>query len=94
MVVDRPYNDSRINNEEFERVFDKDVLSEELVWHRDHCDRLVTVLEGNGWEIQFENQLPRKIQVGDEIWIPAKTYHRIKRGKSDLKVRIREYNEN
>lgn len=85
-----PYFDENLNNKEFVRSFSKDVLSEELVWHRDKKNRIVTVLEGEGWEIQFDEELPRAIVVGEKITIPAHTFHRIKRGTSDLKLHIEE----
>jgi len=89
MVVN-PYEQKNLNNDMFLRTFSKDVLSEELVWHRDHNDRIVEVLEGENWEIQFENQLPQTLKVGEEYVIPAYTYHRIKRGTTDLVVKIQE----
>ena len=89
MVVN-PYEQKNLNNDVFLRTFSKDVLSEELVWHRDHNDRIVEVLDGENWEIQFENQLPQTLKVGEEYVIPAYTYHRIKRGTTDLVVRIQE----
>ena len=89
MVVN-PYEQKNLNNEVLLRTFSKDVLSEELVWHRDHNDRIVEVLEGENWEIQFENKLPQSLKIGEEYVIPAYTYHRIKRGTTDLIVRIQE----
>ena len=90
MVVEEPYKQENLNNGVFLRTFSKDVLSEELVWHRDANDRIVEVLEGENWEIQFENQLPQSLKVGEEYVIPAYTYHRIKRGTTDLLVKIQE----
>jgi hypothetical protein len=72
------------------RVFSKDVLSEELVWHRDKKDRTVTILEGDGWQFQRDNELPFHLNVGDEITIEALEYHRIIKGKTDLKIEIKE----
>jgi quercetin dioxygenase-like cupin family protein len=89
-VVVNPYEQKNLNNDMFLRTFSKDVLSEELVWHRDHNDRIVEVLEGENWEIQFENQLPQTLKVGEEYVIPAYTYHRIKRGTTDLVIKIQE----
>jgi len=88
--VVNPYEQKNLNNDMFLRTFSKDVLSEELVWHRDHNDRIVEVLEGENWEIQFENQLPQTLKVGEEYVIPAYTYHRIKRGTTDLVIKIQE----
>lgn len=90
MVVEEPYKQENLNNGVFLRTFSKDVLSEELVWHRDANDRIVEVLEGENWEIQFENELPQSLNVGEQYEIPAYTYHRIKRGTTDLKVIIQE----
>ena len=74
----------------FLRTFNKDVLTEELVWHRDRENRIVEVLEGEGWEIQLEDNLPVPLVKGKEYVIPAYTFHRIKRGTSDLTVKITE----
>lgn len=90
VVNDKPYAQKNLNNGVFLRTFSKDTLTEELVWHRDRNDRIVEVLEGDNWEIQFENQLPQTLNVGEEYVIPAYTYHRIKRGTTDLKVKIQE----
>ena len=86
-----PYVDKKLNNREILRTFGKDVLSEELVWHRDRNNRIVEVLEGEGWEIQLEDKLPELLEKGREYVIPAYTFHRIKRGTTDLKLRIEEH---
>jgi hypothetical protein len=84
------YNDKELNTGGFVRSFSKDVLSEELVWHRDRNNRIVTVLEGDGWEIQFDEHLPRAMVVGEKFEIPAYMFHRIKRGTTDLVLKIEE----
>ena len=86
-----PYIDHKLNNGSILRTFSKDVVSEELVWHKDKLDRRVEVIEGSGWEIQVENGLPRQLKEGDTVWIPALTYHRIKRGTTDLVLKIEEF---
>jgi hypothetical protein len=86
-----PYVDKKLNNREILRTFGKNVLSEELVWHRDRNNRIVEVLEGEGWEIQLEDRLPELLEKGREYVIPAYTFHRIKRGTTDLKLRIEEH---
>lgn len=90
MVVN-PYRDEKLNNKMFLRTFSKDVLSEELVWHRDKGNRIVEVLEGEGWLIQLDDKLPESLEVGKTYVIPAYTFHRIKRGTTDLKLKIEEY---
>ena len=89
-LVVNPYVEERISANTFYRVFNKEVVSEELVWHRDHSTRVITIIEGEGWLIQLDNQLPVEMRIGDVFNIPAYTYHRIKRGISDLKIMIQE----
>lgn len=86
-----PYEDQKLNSYSFVRTFKKDVLEDELKWHRDHNGRYIEVLEGTGWELQLENQLPKRLRKGDRFFIEKETYHRIKRGTTDLKLRIEEF---
>lgn len=86
----KPYVEERISANTFYRTFSKEVVSEELIWHRDHYSRVITVIEGEGWLLQLDNQLPIKMKVGDVYEISAYTYHRIKRGESDLKIYVEE----
>ena len=72
------------------REFAPDVDSEELVWHRDRSDRYVKVLEGSGWYLQVDNQVPQKLIEGSVYFIPANNYHRVIRGKDSLVVSIKE----
>lgn len=92
-MSDKPYIDEKLNNWKFIRKFKHDVLTEELVWHRDEKGRYIEVLEGSGWEFQFDDKLPRKLIKGDHFYIPAKTFHRIKRGTTDLVLQIEEFEE-
>lgn len=85
-----PYVEERIDANSFYRTFSKEVLLDELVWHRDRVSRTITIVEGEGWLLQLDNQLPIELKVGDQYEIPAYTYHRIKRGTSDLKIFIEE----
>ena len=73
------------------RVIGKDVSPMELVWHRDRETRQVEVLEGKGWKFQFDNALPSILEVGTILHIPRGTYHRVIKGKTDLKVRIKKF---
>jgi hypothetical protein len=43
---------------------------DDLVWHRDKENRMIEVLEGENWEIQYEDELPILMFVGDEFYIP------------------------
>jgi hypothetical protein len=79
----KPYSDN-----ESVRTFDSNVNSSELVWHRDRENRLVKVLEGEGWQFQYDDELPFMLKEGDELFIEKMTYHRLLKGKSKLKVQI------
>lgn len=70
------------------RTFSKDVDSDELKWHRDREDRVVTPVGDNDWMFQRDNQLPRPID--GEIRIPAGEWHRVIKGTTDLVVRVQK----
>jgi quercetin dioxygenase-like cupin family protein len=82
-----PY-DEEINESVRVRVFSENVDDEELKWHRDREDRLVEVIEGDGWEIQFDNELPKRLTPGTQIVIPEGVYHRVIKGSSELKIKV------
>ena len=70
------------------RTFDENVDDEELKWHRDRENRLVEILESDNWYLQMDNELPIKLIVGEKYFIPKGVYHRVIKGKSNLKVKI------
>ena len=72
------------------REFSADVNSNELVWHRDHSDRVITMIEGSGWSLQMDNQLPVLLEVGGQYYIPKNTYHRVIKGSTKLVLEINE----
>ena len=86
-MEDLPFDEINEGNKKI-RVFSENTESDELKWHRDREDRLVTVLEGQGWEIQMDNELPKKLEVSQKFLIPEGVYHRIIKGQGDLKVSI------
>lgn len=73
------------------RLFKESVDNQELKWHFDEQDRKVKVVKSNGWEIQMDNEIPRKLTEGDTLFIPKGVYHRIIKGNGDLIVKIKEY---
>jgi oxalate decarboxylase/phosphoglucose isomerase-like protein (cupin superfamily) len=89
----KPYIDSEITENSKIRVFNSEVDSGELHWHRDRETRLVEVIEGNGWELQLDDKLPVKMEVGSEYLIPKGIYHRTIKGYGDLKIKITFINE-
>ena len=86
----KPYKDKAIGDNRFVRTFKSDVYADELVWHRDKEDREIKVLSGNGWKLQFDNEIPFAINEGDIILIPKMIYHRLLKGETNLKLMIQE----
>ena len=84
----KPYNDEDIQENSKIRVFKNDVDSGELKWHRDRETRLVEVIEGEGWSLQLDNELPIKMIKGGKYTIPEGIYHRTIKGDGDLKIKI------
>jgi len=82
-----PYTEE-INHNLIVRKFSKDIDPIELLWHRDLKNREIKVLEGRGWKIQIDNQLPRDI---DSVVIPKEVWHRVIKGEDDLVIQIKEW---
>jgi quercetin dioxygenase-like cupin family protein len=70
------------------RTFSKDVDPMELVWHQDKEDRTIVVIDGEGWAIQKDNQLPLELTEGDHIFIREGEIHRVHKGTTDLRIKI------
>ena len=85
----KPYNDKQISENSKIRVFKSDVDSGELKWHRDRETRIVEVIEGSGWLLQMDNELPVEMVKGQEYLIPEGIYHRTIKGNGDLKIKIK-----
>jgi len=73
------------------RVFEGSIDPDELIWHQDREDRLIKVIEANGWGYQLDNQLPLPLEEGQELFIPKMTYHRVIKGTGPLVVEVRMY---
>ena len=90
--MNKPYTDI-VKGVNKIRTFESNTDSQELVWHRDKADRIVTILEGDGWFFQMDNNIPIELEEGDVLKIPKMKYHRIyKAGITDLVLEIREKN--
>lgn len=70
------------------RIFSKDVDSEELKWHRDREDRIVTPINNNDWMFQRDNCLPEPIDK--EIFIKKGEWHRVIKGTTDLEIKVKK----
>lgn len=86
----KPYKDKILNESVRVRKFNSKVKPSELVWHRDQFDRVIEVHKSNNWLLQIDNQLPKRLAEGSKYIIPAKSWHRIIKGKGNLIVVINE----
>ena len=87
MVVEKPYSEI-LTSDSIIRKFSQDIDPIELMWHRDLKNRSVRLIEGNGWKIQIDDQLPLDFT---EITIPKLSWHRVIKGSGDLIVEIKEW---
>jgi hypothetical protein len=87
-IKNTPYSDEPINEDVKIRTFDVNVNTDELKWHRDREDRLVEVIDGDNWGLQFDNELPIKLVKGESYIIPEGLYHRVIKGEGELRVKI------
>ncbi len=85
-----PYKDLSVTTDCIIREFDETIDPHELMWHRDLQDRTVTVLEGEGWFFQLDNELPIELKQDISLFIPKMQWHRVIKGKTPLKLKIKE----
>ena len=88
-----PFEEEKISEKEFIRTFSINENSEEFNWHRDAQERLIKVLDGEGWIVQMDNFVPMRLMKGMEFTIPKFYWHRVIKPnpeivKKDLKVKI------
>ena len=96
VVIEFPFKEELLEeNDKYilvKRVFNKNLSSKELVWHRDKEDREVKQISGQDWYIQFENSLPVLLENNKPFQIKKNTWHRIiNKNKSDLEILLRKY---
>lgn len=84
-----PYLEEHISSIEVIRTFLPTVESSELKWHQDWEDREVVFLNENDWSYQIDNELPKP--CSGTIFIKSGTWHRVIKGKTDLRVKITKY---
>jgi len=91
------YEDFYRNDLHFRKIF-ANAESSELEWHRDENNRIIHIVlsmdlllqTGKSWELQMDNELPKKLEQGKEYYIEKNTFHRVFSGKDDLLIRIEE----
>ena len=82
-----PFQETKLSDNEFIRVFSQDTDSGEYMWHRDREDRIIESIVETDWMIQIDNELPKVI---DKVLIPMGVYHRVIKGTGDLKIKLQK----
>ena len=77
-----PYSEENLGDNVYIRTFSEDTLDEELKWHWDEEDRMVTPIRETDWKFQMDNRLPQPIE--GEIFIPAGEWHRVIKGTGNI----------
>jgi hypothetical protein len=85
-VEDFPFDEKHLIENLFLREFKDTVDNEELIWHQDREDRIITVLESNNWKLQMDNQLPIMLETGKKYSIPAMSFQRVIKGDGALRI--------
>ena len=88
--MDFPFEEEQIDQFNFIRTFSADVDEMDLIWHADKENRIITVLEGNGWKFQFDEELPIKMTKGKSISILKGRIHRVIKGNGPLVIKLQK----
>jgi hypothetical protein len=87
MVKDLPFEEIvESNSKKSIRIFSSHLDDEELKWHWDEEDRIITPLSETDWKFQFDNCLP--INIDRSIKVPKGEWHRLIKGTEDLKIQV------
>ena len=86
--MDFPFKEEKIDQYNFIRTFPADVDEMDLIWHADRENRVIKVLEGNGWKFQFDEELPIEMTEGLSISIFKGRIHRVIKGHGQLKIEL------
>ena len=87
-----PFSEEKIKKNKFIRKFSKDLFPDDLYWHKDQEDRVVSKISGDDWYYQEDNKLPVLIS-SSPIYIKKNTWHRVIKGTSDLVIEVIKINE-
>ena len=88
--MDFPFEEEKIDDHIFIRTFSADVDEMDLIWHKDKENRVIKILEGNGWKFQFDEELPIEMTEGLSISIFKGRIHRGIKGHGQLKIELQK----
>ena len=57
-----PFQETKLGDNEFIRVFEQNTDSGDLHWHRDRESRIIESIGDTDWMIQLDNELPKVIK--------------------------------
>jgi hypothetical protein len=47
------------------------------MWHKDLEDRYIYTSENTDWKFQYDNELPVRLEINKQLFIPKNTFHRL-----------------
>ena len=86
--MDFPFEEEKIDDHIFVRTFSADVDEMDLIWHTDKENRFIKVLEGNGWQFQYDEELPFEMTDGLGFPVMKGQIHRVIKGVGPLKIEL------
>ena len=89
-----PFEEIKLEKNEFIRKFSSDEDTEEYVWHRDLEDRIIKVISGSNWYLQIDNSIPEKMVSGKDYFIKKLTWHRVIKGEEELIIKLTKIIDN
>lgn len=88
MVTVLPFEEEQVSDNIFIRTFSTDVDEMDLIWHTDKENRFIKVLEGNGWQFQYDEELPFEMTDGLGFPVMKGQIHRVIKGLGPLKIEL------
>ena len=88
MVTVLPFEEEKIKDNIFIRTFPVDVDEMDLICHTDKENRFIKVLEGNGWQFQYDEELPFEMTDGLGFPVMKGQIHRVIKGIGPLKIEL------
>jgi len=88
LVTVLPFEEEQISDNIFIRTFSADVDEMDLIWHTDKENRFIKVLEGNGWQFQYDEDLPFEMTDGLGFPVMKGQIHRVIKGVGPLKIEL------
>lgn len=88
-----PFIEKLLEENVVERTFDKKVTQEELEWHYDEESRIIELISGEGWFLQFTEGEPIYLESNKSYEIPKEVFHRLVKSPDaeDLVVKISKH---